>query len=96
MPTNIHLVAVKCDFSMKTKCDTTKANMKNGTRKKLLCVKSTSSSSGSSNKNGIGGSNQLLWYGNEAKCGNSAPNREQLMYIYSHVDANERQRRTPE
>lgn len=35
---------------------------------------------------GSGGSNKMVWYGNEAKCGNSASIREQLMYIFSYVD----------
>lgn len=34
---------------------------------------------------GGGGSNKVVWYGNEAKCGNSASIREQLMYIFSYV-----------
>lgn len=35
---------------------------------------------------GSGGSNKMIWYGNEAKCGNSASIREQLMCIFSYVD----------
>lgn len=82
-------VVVKCDFCMERKCDTQKKTIKNKANSKILCVKSTSNSNGSKDDDGGGGgggSNKLVWCGNEAKCGNSASIREQLMYIYSYVD----------